>query len=138
MINDYLLMFISALIIIISIGVVLLFVEVKKLKQDNFLMAERLRRNNEDVAGLCSAAVELDQHIAFNDNQINSIVDAVNSIQNPPENTSTQASTVEISQDYQNAIQKIRMGMGVEELVKDCGLTIDEAVLLRRLHGGRQ
>lgn len=138
MINDYLLMFISALIIIISIGVVLLFVEVKKLKQDNFLMAERLRRNNEDVAGLCSAAVELDQHIAFNDNQINSIVDAVNSIQNPPENTGTQASTVEISQDYQNAIQKIRMGMGVEELVKDCGLTIDEAVLLRRLHGGRQ
>jgi hypothetical protein len=39
------------------------------------------------------------------------------------------------SQGYAFAIEKIQRGVNIDELVKSCGLTRDEAVLLMRLHG---
>ena len=136
MMSNYILLFLLiAVVLLVIIGLLMLFFEFKKLKEDHRYLSERLRRNNEDVAGLCSAAVELDQHIASSDAQLNAMMDVVNNLQE----TYVQAmeSETDMTQDYQKAIQKIRMGVSVEELVKDCGLTMDEAVLLNRLHGGR-
>jgi hypothetical protein len=66
--------------------------------------------------------------------RLNSIIDLVNTDQSPRQQN-VQPKNEDIGQDYADAIQKIRCGAGVDELVKDCRLTRDEAVLLVRLHG---
>lgn len=138
--SDYLLMAVTATVILVALVLVWLLRQQHKLKQDCRLLAEQLQRNNEDVAGLCSAAVAVDQHLAANDARLDDLIDAVNAAyQAPaPQPVSVTNSIEEQPQDYDDAIQKIRRGAGVDELVKDCGLTRDEAVLLIRLHGGKR
>lgn len=143
MMTDYFLLFIAGCLLFIALAQVWLLREQKKLKHDCLLLADRLRRNHEDVAGLCSAAVEVDQHLAENDlslsniiEQLNSVIDRVNT-DHRSRQALVQPIHADLGQDYADAIQKIRSGAGVDELVKDCRLTRDEAVLLVRLHAGK-
>jgi hypothetical protein len=135
---DYLLMTVAATVIFVALVLVWLLRQQHKLKQDCRLLAEQLQRNNEDVAGLCSAAVAVDQRLAANDARLADVIEAVNATYQAPQPVSVTNSIEELPQDYGDAIQKIRYGAGVDELVKDCGLTRDEAVLLIRLHGGKR
>jgi len=143
MMADYLLMFIAGCLLFIVIVLVWLLREQKKIKHDYLVLAERLRRNHEDVTGLCCAAVEVDKHLADNDLSLNSIIERLNSIidlvntEQRSRQQLAQPKNEDLGQDYADAIQKIRRGAGVDELVKDCRLTRDEAVLLVRLHAGK-
>lgn len=122
--------------------------ELNKLKYGQKLLEEQLRRNHDDLAGLCSAAVEVDQYLARNQAHINALTEVVNDFQYqaPPTSPPVSEPVVQpgkpnpndqVLQSYDSAIQKIRRGSGVDDLVKECGLTRDEAVLLMRLHGGK-
>lgn len=119
-------------------GLVWLWREHKALKQQVFILAAQVQRNNDDLVGLCSAAVAVDKRLAENESQLRSIVEdgAV-----PQRQTDMVHEDVidDESQDqgYQLAIKKIRQGATMDDLVKSCGLTRDEAVLLVRLHGKR-
>ncbi len=132
--SDYLLMAIAGTMMLIAVVLVWLLREYKKLKQDYRLLADQLQHNKEDVAGLCAAAVMVDQHLIANDARVNTILDAINAYPPTPQPISL-VNQDDQTQGYDEVIQKIRRGANVEELVKTCGLTRDEAVLLVRLHG---
>jgi len=144
--SEYLLMAFAGFVVLIAGGGILLWRELKNLKQEYRLLADQLRRNNEDVAGLCSAAVAVDQYLAANEARLNSVVEMVNTHSSAPPppppprqvNQSASKPDEEPEQGYDNAIKNIRRGAGVDDLVKDYGLTRDEAVLLFRLHGGKR
>ena len=138
--NDYLLMAIAGTLVLIAVMLVFLLREYKKIKHQCRLLEDKFRRNNEDLAGLCSAAVEVDQRLVRNDARLLALLERVSELQQPPpppQPVSRQPDSNEYAEGYDIAIQKIRSGCGVNELVKHCGLTRDEAVLLISLHGGK-
>ncbi|AMK77348.1 MULTISPECIES: DUF2802 domain-containing protein [Methylomonas] len=132
--SEYLLLVLAGIVVFVLVILVWLLRQQQTLKKQFQLLEERVQRSNEDVAGLCSAAVAVDRRLAANDSRLNSIVDQVNT----QRQTVTSVTPVEPipASGYEDVIQKIRSGVGIEELVRDCGLTRDEAVLLMRLHGG--
>ncbi len=134
--SDYLLMTIAGAVLLVAAVLVWLLREHNKLKRDYRLLADQLQHNKEDVAGLCAAAVVVDQHLVANDARLNAILDDINAYQPPSQLVGPTPSRDDQSQGYDEVIQKIRRGASVDELVRDCGLTRDEAVLLMRLHGG--
>jgi uncharacterized coiled-coil protein SlyX len=119
--------------------------ELKRLQHSQKLLEDQVRRNHEDIAGLCSAAVEVDQYLARNQAHINALTEYINDLQYQQPEPEPQPQAIpskpnqndQLLQGYDKAIQKIRGGLGVDDLVKECGLTRDEAVLLMRLHGGK-
>lgn len=135
--SDYLSMAVAGTVVLVAVVLIWLLRQQHKLKQDYRLLAEQVQRNNEDVAGLCSAAVAVDQHLAANEARLEGLIDSINAYR-APQPVSVASSIEDQPQGYDDAIQKIRRGAGVDELVKDCGLTRDEAVLLIRLHGGKR
>ena len=100
----------------------------KKLRQDYIVLSEHVERNNKDIAGLCSAAVCVDSRLSDNNEQLNGIVEKVTDFEQHEQQT---------SQPYYDAIQKVRNGAVAEELIQQCGLSREEAMLLIRLHGNR-
>lgn len=135
--TDYLaITLVGALLFILAI-LVLLLRRQRRLERSLRLLEERLQRSNEDVAGLCSAAVAVDRRLAANDSRLNSIADQITTTQRQPAPAATPNVSIPAPEGYENVIQKIRRGIGIDELVRDCGLTRDEAVLLTRLHGGK-
>ena len=137
--SDYLAMAVIGTVVIFAAVLLWLLRELKRIKQDYRLLAEQLQSSKEDVAGLCAAAVVVDQHLAAHDARLDGLLDEVAASSRPLEAISSPTgSRDEEPQEYDKAIQKIRRGAGVDELVKECGLTRDEAVLLIRLHGGKR
>ncbi len=132
----------SALITLLT-GLVLIWLlrEHKKLKHSQQQWVNLIQRTSDDVAGLCAAAIAVDARIAVNEEQIDALRYALESAVST--SGSQSGDLIEEpheapSQGYATAIEKIRYGASIEELVKGLGLTRDEAVLLTRLHGGRR
>lgn len=136
---EYLLMATAGALVLIAVLLAYLFREFKMLKQEHRLLDDKQRRSHEDLAGLCSAAVEIDQQLVRNDKRLLVLLERINDLQQPqPSQAVVSQPDINVqAQGYDIAIQKIHSGSGVDELVKDCGLTRDEAVLLISLHGGK-
>jgi len=127
---------IIAIVIIVSVVIVLVWLisEYKKLKQQVTILSSEIERNNKDIAGLCTAAVSVDNRLIDSHDQLTEIVNKVTDFeQNEPQSVLVQPQP----QSYDNAIQRVRNGASVEELTKQCGLSQDEAVLLIRLHSNK-
>ncbi|TPQ25031.1 DUF2802 domain-containing protein [Methylomonas sp. EFPC3] len=135
--TDYLVWGLAASVLVTLAVLLRLIGNQKRLEQELKLLQERLQRSNEDLAGLCSAAVAVDRRLAANDNRLDTIADRVNrpAPAAPYQHHSVQDEPAS-AQGYEDVIQKIRRGAEIDELVRDCGLTRDEALLLMRLHGG--
>lgn len=144
--NDIILLsaVITSLVLLLAMGFFLarLSLEQRKLKQDLQAVMAQLHRQSDDVAGLCSAAVAVDRRLAANESRLNGMREDVGRTSLSPASvdyeTEHDEPEQEPAQGYQLAIEKIRLGVSVEELVKTCSLTRDEAVLLMRLHGKKQ
>lgn len=95
-------------------------------------LEQTVKRNNEDIAGLCSAAVAVDHRMLGNDKQLQSIAEKLANYQ--PQ-TATEPQTPPSS--YQSVIEKIHQGADVEELVREYGLSREEAALLIRLNAAK-
>ncbi|MGY6277697.1 DUF2802 domain-containing protein [Methylomonas sp. MgM2] len=134
--NDVALIAIAAaalLFVMTASALIYLWRAQQKLKQDVQALTKKLQGSIDDVAGLCSAAVSVDQRLAINESRLEGMLENINM---PP----TPAEYEEVPEQpqprgYELAIEKIRRGADVDDLVKSCGLTHDEAVLLIRLHG---
>ncbi len=126
--NILLVTFIVITIVIVGV-LVWLLQELGKLKRDYRVLSNDVARNNKDIAGLCSAAVSVDRRITHNNEQLKEVAEKV---------TDFEQYEQQASQPYYGAIQRVRDGATVEELVQQCGLSREEAVLLMRLHGGRR
>ena len=128
----------ASLIFVLGWGFVWLWREYKKLKQDHQQLIKQIQRANDDLAGLCSAAIAVDSRMAATENRVEDLVDHLITNQatlSQPDHDETLEELDEAPQGYGAAIEKIRQGANLDELVKACALTRDEALLLMRLHG---
>ncbi len=136
--SDYLLVVVAGTLVLFAGVLVWLLREHRKLKEDYRLLTDQVQSHKEDVAGLCAAAVVVDQRLAASDARLNDVLDITHAAPPSLPQPSSPIHDDQQPQGYDTAIQKIRRGAGVDELVKDCGLTRDEAVLLIRLHGDKR
>lgn len=142
--NDLFLLGIAGFTIIFLLLVVVAFLNLKreqtKLKQAYQALALQIQRNGDDVVGLCSAAVVVDRRLSANEALLRDVRESIEIQQNNAEFLSgyEQDSIDEVESDqpqsYRQAIERIQCGATIDELVKECGMTRDEAVLLMRLH----
>jgi hypothetical protein len=102
-----------------------------KLKQEHQVIKEIVQSNSNDISGLCAAALAVDSKIAATDQNINGLA------------TELVAKIAEVGQNEQSShpysvdIRKVRSGASVDELMRNSGLSHDEAALLIRLHGSK-
>lgn len=124
-----------ALFVLVAAALVLLWRQQKRLKQECQFLRSQLQRSIDDVAGLCAAAIAVDKRLSESESHLSQMLDAINA----PESLQNELGVTEEDPQggYASAIEKIHLGASLDELVKTCGLTRDEAVLLMRLHGQR-
>jgi CII-binding regulator of phage lambda lysogenization HflD len=127
--NEILLITIISIVVAMLTVLVWLVFENRKLKQRFNILSSYVERNNKDIAGLCSAAISVDSKLSDSSVKLNDIAEKVTDIKQHDQ---------QASQPYQNEIQRVRDGANAEELINQCGLSRDEAVLLIRLHGQSQ
>ncbi|QSA98887.1 DUF2802 domain-containing protein [Methylococcus sp. EFPC2] len=80
----------------------------------------------EDLQGLSAAGLQQDLRIMGHDAQLRELIEVLDTLRS--ENS--------VNQPYHAAIERARRGAGAEELVAEFGLSLSEADLLARLHGG--
>lgn len=110
---------------LLGLGLLWLALEQRKLKNINQVLVDQINSITKDIAGLCSAAVNVDSRIAISAEQMADLLDKLGDY----EHKESEASP------YHSIIQKVRAGATVQELIKDCGLSREEAVLLIKVHG---
>ena len=98
-----------------------------KLKHDYQVLADVVHGHNNDIADLCAAALAADEHMTATDEQISGLCAKIADYQHNEPST----------HPYSLAIQKVRSGASVSELMQNSGLSQDEATLLIRLHGSK-
>jgi len=129
---------VALLFCLITAVLVFLWREHRKLKQQLQTLTAQVQRSHDDLVGLCSAAVVVDKRLASGEIRLQDMLERLSLIQETPFlQIDDEELEQEPSQGYEKAIEKIQQGAEVDDLVKACGLTRDEAVLLLRLHGKR-
>ena len=125
------LLVICIVITIISVGgLVLLAVEHKKLRRDFRILSENVRRNNQDIGGLSSAAIFVDSRISGNKTELNSVVDKIDSFEEALDSPEVLA-----DESYQPVIQTVLNKVDSGEQIQQSGASREETELLMRLRG---
>lgn len=128
---------IEAVVIVVMLLALLWLVRAQlKIKRDYQILNDIVHGNCNDIAGLCSAALMVDSRIATVDNRIAATDELIDDL-------AAKVAEVEVernedtSHPYSGDIRKVRSGASVNELMKNSGLSHDEAALLIRLHGSK-
>lgn len=124
----------AVMVIILVIMLVGLSRKHRKLKRDYNDLADIVHGLNNDFRDLYTTAQAVDERVMTTDSRINAFAEQmdrfaqhINSFQQPePSN-----------HPYGVAIQQVRSGASVSELMQTAGLSQDEAALLIRLHGSK-
>lgn len=111
-----------AVIVLVLVGLVRAH---RRLKRDYRVLADTVQGNSRDIVGLCSAALTVDSRIMANDKQLSDLLTQLADDQQDDLST----------HPYSGVLHAVRGGAGVNELMKNYGLSHDEAALLIRLHG---
>ncbi|MEQ1528496.1 MAG: DUF2802 domain-containing protein [Methylococcales bacterium] len=127
MVNMWLII-LSVFIAVLSLLLLWLARSHSKLKRDYAFLVAAVQRNSNDVAGLCTAALTVDEHVAVTEQHLNELWDNISELQE-------QQSSSQTAHAYSNDIQKARSGASINELMQSSGISHDEAALLIRLHG---
>jgi len=104
-----------------------------KLKRSYSLLVEAVNRNSNDISGLCTAAITVDEHIGLTAEQLSELWEKIAELKSAP----TPTMPTETAHAYSGDIQKVRSGASIHELMQSSGLSHDEAALLIRLHGSK-
>jgi len=112
---------------LLGLGLLWLALEQRKLKAINQILAEQIDSMSTDIAGLCSAAITVDSRIAISAEKMADLLDKLGDY----EHKESEASP------YHSVIQRVRSGASAQELIKECGLSREEAALLIKVHGSR-
>lgn len=134
---EYFVWGLTGMIVLILVLLSRLLLSHRKLERELASLQSQIQRGSEDIAGLCSAAVAVDGRLAAHETRLGDVLSHMMALQQTPPPVHHEPEEVKHDQEqgYQLAIAKIRQGASIEELVKGCGLTRDEAMLLIRLHG---
>jgi len=133
--NPLLIAFIGlAATVVIMLAVLVWVLRVNtRLKRDLLRLEGIVKVNCNDIAGLCNAAVTVDNRINTTESQLNELWGQLDQYQQQAERN-----IEESAHPYSGDIRKVRSGASVDELMQSSGLTHDEAALLIRLHGSSQ
>lgn len=117
----------AAVVVILAIMLVVLTVRNRKLKADYDDLSEIVHGLNNDFRDFYTTALTLDERLVTVDGRIHELAEKIAALQqNAP-----------ADHPYSMAIQKVRSGASVGELMQSAGLSQDEAALLIRLHGSK-
>jgi hypothetical protein len=105
-----------------------------KLRNDYDDIVEIVHSLNNDFRELYHSTLSVDERIIATDLRINAIDHQMNHLAEKITNAQQHESS---SHPYSLAIQKVRSGASVSELMQTSGLSQDEAALLIRLHGSK-
>ncbi len=108
-----------------------------QLKRDYGGLLPIVDGNKNDIYGLCSAALTVNENTATTHEQLHDLkqqlaqlVEKMNEFQ--------QSELVNVNSPYNVDIRKIRDGASIDELMHQSDLSYDEAALLIRLHGSKK
>jgi len=117
-------------LLVLAIAALWLLRQAAKLKQAHEELSRQVVRGEADVAGLCSAAIAVDRRLAQIESRFALLVEDFSLQQQQLDAASAPVNEQSEPEGYARAIQMIMQGAGAEELVKLCGMTRDEALLL--------
>ena len=135
--EDFLLIGLSfmALIFVAILFVVFLLSRlVLKLKRECANLTIIVNGNKNDIYGLCSSALTVNEKTATSYEQLHNLKQLLASV--VEKMTELQQGNFE-NNPYNLDIRKVRGGANVEELMQQSDLSYDEAALLVRLHGNK-
>jgi hypothetical protein len=107
---------------------------VRQLKRECANLTAIVDGNKNDIYGLCSAALNVNENTAKTHEQLH---DLKQQLANIVEKISELEQSDFVNSPYNVDIRKIRDGANVEELMRQSDLSYDEAALLIRLHGSK-
>ena len=126
------------LLLAIIAVIVWLYLENRKIKFEQQNLKKDFEKVNRDLAGLCSAAVNVDTRLTKNNAVLLGMVKDLEEILEPV----TEISKTELNDSpqtpYQDIIQVVKQGAEPVALVRQFGISFDEAALLIRLHGAEK
>lgn len=131
MMIDYLLIAMGIAIALIIGALVWLARVYLRLKRDYQMLANMVQGNTQDIAGLCSAALTVDSRVTSNDKQLSDLLTQLAERQQNDRHQQNDQS----AHPYSGILHEVRSGASVNELMRNYGLSHDEAALLIRLHG---
>lgn len=124
---------------VIAVAFLLLFLAVfwlsrlvVRLKNDCANLTEIVESNKNDLYGLCSAAITVNETTAKTHEQLHELKQQVSHV---VDKVTELERTDFVNSAYNVDIRKIRDGANAEDLMKQSELSYDEAALLIRLHG---
>lgn len=127
---------IEAVTIVVMLFLLLWLVRVQlKMKHDYQVLNDIVHSNCNDIAGLCSAALTIDNRIATVDDRIAATDGQIDNL--AAKITEAAQHDQSSSHPYSGDIRKVRSGASINELMQNSGLSHDEAALLIRLHGSK-
>lgn len=97
-----------------------------KLKGNYRVLFDNVQGNAQDIAGLYASLVASENRLASVEEQLQALSSRAAAVQPVDEQSSDPYSTI---------IHKVRNGASIDDLMRECNLCRDEAVLLIRLHG---
>lgn len=103
-----------------------------KLKSECTQLAELVESNKNDLYGLCSAAITVNETTAKTHEQLHELKQQLSHV---VDKVTELERTDFVNSAYNVDIRKIRDGANAEDLMKQSELSYDEAALLIRLHG---
>ncbi len=124
--NDFEWFVLIVVMVVLSIALLWLLIEQRHIKRINKHLVEQIEGINQDLASLCAAAVHVDDRLSQSGEQLSELNKVLAHIQEVKK---------EDASPYQLIIQKVQSGVNEQELVKEYGLSRDEAALLIKLHG---
>ena len=103
-----------------------------RLKRECTQLAEIVESNKNDLYGLCSAAITVNETTAKTHEQLHELKQQLSHV---VDKVTELERTDFVNSAYNVDIRKIRDGANAEDLMKQSELSYDEAALLIRLHG---
>jgi hypothetical protein len=127
---------VTGLVLIIFLVLVWLVRKHLKLRDDYEDLSEIAHNLNNEVRELSSLLPLIDERIAATLEGSNQLAERMNGLTEKLNTFHVQQSESS-NHPYGQAIQKVRSGASVNELMQSSGLSQDEAALLIRLHGAK-
>ena len=137
---DIMMIVMAVMIVMVVIKTIALIVLIRshlKLKFNYKVLTEFMQNHNNDITELYTFAQGVDDYKSITDQQMNRLYKKITETKSIPQvNGQINTPSNEPSNHpYNLVIQQVRNGANVNDLMKNSGLSQDEAALLIRLHG---
>jgi predicted Holliday junction resolvase-like endonuclease len=119
-------------VIVLLLAVLWLSLSVKRLRRECANLAAIVESNKNDLFGLCSAAITVNETTAKSHEQLHELKQQLSHV---VDKVTELERTDFVNSAYNVDIRKIRDGANATDLMKQSELSYDEAALLIRLHG---